>query len=287
MKQTFMENGRTSVENRGGMKEEGTVGGPAGTGKKRSHRLPEAAEVDRNLPIQVAAVCDTTGKLHPLWFRYADADRRVRRVEIAAVLTERTIMAHCVWLGDDEVRLMKERGAFVAHSPSSNINIASGIAPVRRYLDEGLKVGLATDVAGGSSLSLLRMVSDAVQSSKVRWRIADGSLEPLSLSEAFYLASKGGGSFFGIQLWDFKIEFFTSSAGAFFVYGLSIAIFNAVYKKMENVRRSKTFAVRVMPKPDVSAPDNLDPDASVVTDTDAQEQPNSTATADVAAKEVK
>ena len=69
--------------------------------------------------------------------------------------------------------------------------------PVRRYLDEGLKVGLATDVAGGSSLSLLRMVSDAVQSSKVRWRIADGSLEPLSLSEAFYLASKGGGSFFG------------------------------------------------------------------------------------------
>ena len=57
MKQTFMENGRTSVENRGGMKEEGTVGGPAGTGKKRSHRLPEAAEVDRNLPIQVAAVC--------------------------------------------------------------------------------------------------------------------------------------------------------------------------------------------------------------------------------------
>ena len=91
MKQTFMENGRTSVENRGGMKEEGTVGGPAGTGKKRSHRLPEAAEVDRNLPIQVAAVCDTTGKLHPLWFRYADTDRRVRRVEIAVVLTERTI----------------------------------------------------------------------------------------------------------------------------------------------------------------------------------------------------
>ena len=97
----------------------------------------------------------------------------------------------------------------------------------------------------------------------------------------------GAGAIFGFQLWDFKIEFFTSSAGAFFVYGLSIAIFNAVYKKIENVHRSKTFAVRVMPKPDVSAPDNLDPDASVVTDTDAQEQTNSTATADVAAKEVK
>lgn len=67
----------------------------------------------------------------------------------------------------------------------------------------------------------------------------------------------GAGAIFGFKLWDFKIEFFTSSAGAFFVYGLSIAIFNAVYSKIENVRRSKTFELRIMPKPDVSAPDNL------------------------------
>ena len=65
-----------------------------------------------------------------------------------------------------------------------------------------------------------------------------------------------------ITLVDFKIEFFTSSAGAFFVYGLAIAIFNAVYSKIENMRRSKTFALRIMPKPDVSAPDNLDPEES-------------------------
>ena len=72
----------------------------------------------------------------------------------------------------------------------------------------------------------------------------------------------GAGAIFGYTLWDFKIEFFTSSAGAFFVYGLAIAIFNAVYSKIENIRRSKTFALRIMPKPDVSAPDNLDPEES-------------------------
>ena len=72
----------------------------------------------------------------------------------------------------------------------------------------------------------------------------------------------GAGAIFGYTLWDFKIEFFTSSAGAFFVYGLAIAIFNAVYSKIENMRRSKTFALRIMPKPDVSAPDNLDPEES-------------------------
>lgn len=90
----------------------------------------------------------------------------------------------------------------------------------------------------------------------------------------------GAGAIFGVQLWDFKIEFFTSSAGAFFVYGLAIAIFNAVYSKVENVRRSKTFALRMLPKPDVSAPDNLDPDAS-------GEAEKTNTTADATAKEVK
>lgn len=90
----------------------------------------------------------------------------------------------------------------------------------------------------------------------------------------------GAGAIFGVRLWDFKIEFFTSSAGAFFVYGLAIAIFNAVYSKVENARRSKTFALRMLPKPDVSAPDNLDSDAS-------GEAEKANTTADATAKEVK
>ena len=72
----------------------------------------------------------------------------------------------------------------------------------------------------------------------------------------------GAGAIFGYTLWDFKIEFFTSSAGAFFVYGLAIAIFNFIYSKAENARRKKTFDLRRMPRPDVSAPDNLDPEES-------------------------
>lgn len=51
----------------------------------------------------------------------------------------------------------------------------------------------------------------------------------------------GSGSFFGIKLWDFRIEFFTSSAGAFFVFGLFIAIFNSVYKAVENYNHRKNY----------------------------------------------
>lgn len=108
-----------------------------------------------------------------------------------------TIMAHCVYSTEEEIALMKARGVYIAHCPQSNTNIASGIAPVRRYLEEGLHMGLGSDIAGGSSLSILRAMADAVQVSKLRWRLVDGTSGPLSMEEVFYMATLGGGSFFG------------------------------------------------------------------------------------------
>lgn len=108
-----------------------------------------------------------------------------------------TIMAHCVHSGEEEVTLMKEKNVFVAHCPQSNTNIASGIAPIRTYLDKDMKVGLGSDVAGGAHLSIMRAMTDAIQCSKLRWRMYDQSLEPLRFEEAFYLATIGGGEFFG------------------------------------------------------------------------------------------
>lgn len=52
--------------------------------------------------------------------------------------------------------MIKDQGVYIAHCPESNTDIASGIAPIRRYLDMGLHVGLGTDVAGGFSLSMFR-----------------------------------------------------------------------------------------------------------------------------------
>lgn len=107
------------------------------------------------------------------------------------------VMAHCVHSGEAEMELMKKNGVFIAHSPESNINLASGVAPINRYLDNGLKVGLATDVAGGSHESMLRAIMHAIQASKLRWRLLDESVKPLSFDRAFYLATAGGGEFFG------------------------------------------------------------------------------------------
>ena len=108
-----------------------------------------------------------------------------------------TIMAHCVYSDDREIARMKEKGVFIAHCPESNMNLFSGIAPVRRYLEEGMRIGLGSDVAGGSTENMFRAMSFAVQASKMRWRLTDQTEAPLTAEEVFYMASKGGGAFFG------------------------------------------------------------------------------------------
>ena len=107
------------------------------------------------------------------------------------------IMAHCVHSNDAEQELMLRRGVYIAHSPESNMNLASGVAPVNQFIDRGLHVGLATDIAGGSHESMLRAMMHAIQASKLRWRLLDQSVKPLSFERAFYLATMGGGQFFG------------------------------------------------------------------------------------------
>jgi len=108
-----------------------------------------------------------------------------------------TVMAHCVWPSEAEFALMKAQKIWVAHCPQSNLNLASGIAPVRRYLDAGIPIGLGSDVAGGAHTSIFRAMVDAIGVSKLYWQLVDSDATPLSLAEAFYLGTRGGGAFFG------------------------------------------------------------------------------------------
>ena len=107
-----------------------------------------------------------------------------------------TIMAHCVWTHGSELELMKRNGVMVAHCPTSNFNLSSGIAPVRSFLDEGLRVGLGSDISGGHDLNMFRMLVYAIQVSKMHYQL-DHSKAFLTLPEVFWIATKSAGSFFG------------------------------------------------------------------------------------------
>ncbi|MDO4616640.1 MAG: amidohydrolase family protein [Lachnospiraceae bacterium] len=107
------------------------------------------------------------------------------------------VMAHCVYSDKREMEILKNHGTFIAHCPSSNMNLTSGIAPVRKFLDAGIPVGLGTDVAAGSSMNMLQTILLTIQASKMYYRLVDQSVKPLTFEEAFYLATEGGGSYFG------------------------------------------------------------------------------------------
>ena len=107
-----------------------------------------------------------------------------------------TIMAHCVWTQGKELDLMKQNGVMVAHCPTSNFNLSSGIAPVRSFLDEGLHVGLGSDISGGHDLNMFRMLVYAIQVSKMHYQL-DHDKAFLTLPEIFWIATKSAGSFFG------------------------------------------------------------------------------------------
>lgn len=108
-----------------------------------------------------------------------------------------TIMAHCVYSTDQELEIIKRHGAYIAHCADSNMNLSSGIAPVRKYIDAGINIGLGTDVAAGSSMNMPKTILLTLQASKMYYRLVDESAKPLTFDEAFFLATMGGGSYFG------------------------------------------------------------------------------------------
>lgn len=108
-----------------------------------------------------------------------------------------TLMAHCCYTEGEELRLMRENRVYAVHCPTSNCNLGSGIAPVRLFLQEDVPVALGSDISGGHHLSIFRVIQYAVEMSKLRYAQTQGEEPFLKLSEAFYLATKGGGSFFG------------------------------------------------------------------------------------------
>ena len=105
-------------------------------------------------------------------------------------------MAHCIHLTNEEVQLMSEKNVYAVHCPSSNANLASGIMPIRKLLNNNVKVGFGSDISGGHNFSIFKTIVYAIEFSKLLWTY-NKEYNFLSLSEAFYIATKGGGSFFG------------------------------------------------------------------------------------------
>lgn len=113
------------------------------------------------------------------------------------LLTSRMILAHAVHLTAEERQLIKKREAKISHCPISNTAISSGLCPVRQLLDDGITVGLGTDVSGGYSPSILAAARHASLVSRTIAMDGDDKAK-LSVGEVLYLATRGGAKVVGL-----------------------------------------------------------------------------------------
>ena len=131
------------------------------------------------------AEIDHVRTLFPEAASYTEVYRR------AGLLGPRSVMGHCVHLTPDELQLMAATGSTVAHCPTSNFFLNSGLCPMDELRRYGLRIALGSDVAGGPELNLWQVMRSAIETQKAR-RFHDPSVPELTPAQVLYLATAGG-----------------------------------------------------------------------------------------------
>jgi 5-methylthioadenosine/S-adenosylhomocysteine deaminase len=121
----------------------------------------------------------------------------VQVLQSLGVFDGRTLAAHCVWLDDADIKVLRDKGAGVAHCPSSNMMLASGVAPVTKMLAAGVAVGLGTDGPAGSNNDF-NMFEEMDLAAKLQ-KVATGDPRALPAEQALEMATILGARALGME----------------------------------------------------------------------------------------
>jgi guanine deaminase len=122
---------------------------------------------------------------------FPDARSYLDVYERAGLLNARGVFAHGIWLDDDDRAALRDSGAQIAHSPSSNLFLGSGLFDWRAAESAQVRVSVATDVGGGTSLSMQRTLADA-------YKVQAMSGERLTAWKALHAATLGPAAALGL-----------------------------------------------------------------------------------------
>ncbi|GLU25378.1 guanine deaminase [Brucella sp. NBRC 12950] len=132
------------------------------------------------------------------------------------LLREHTVLAHSNFVNEEDLQLIREKGAAVAHCPLSNFYFANAVFPLRKGLDMKVRTGLGSDISGGHSPSVLDACRHALTASRAHSSGVDASLPaasrgadsaPVTVAETLWLATAGGGEAIGLPVGKFAPGF--------------------------------------------------------------------------------
>ena len=107
-----------------------------------------------------------------------------------------TVFAHVIFPTEEDISILQKTGSISVHCPDATANVTAGIMPAAALRRHEMNIALGTDIGAGAHPAVYRQIARAVQLSKLKAFFEPGSNEPVSFAEAFYMATKAGGSIF-------------------------------------------------------------------------------------------
>ena len=107
------------------------------------------------------------------------------------------VAAHFIFPSEEDIRILKKHNGYAVHCPDATVNVIAGITPVSALGSQGLNLALGSDIAGGHLPGTYTQAARAVQFSKLKWFYEGNDNEVITFANAFYMATKEGGSVFG------------------------------------------------------------------------------------------
>jgi guanine deaminase len=154
--------------------------------------LSACGELARSAPgvFVTSHLNETIGEIESVRSLFPWAGDYLETYERFGLVGSRSVFAHDVHVGDSELRRLAGAGASVAHCPSSNAFLGSGLFPFRRHLEAGVRVALGTDVGAGTGLSML---AEGLMAYQVQM-LSGTDAVPLSPARLLWLATGAGAS---------------------------------------------------------------------------------------------
>ena len=150
-----------------------------------------AKQYDTRLHIHA---CETKKEVDDCWCEHGCSP--IQYLDKLGALSEKTILAHSVWLDDKDIDILAEKGVWLCTNPSSNYKLNSGVFMLQKLLDKGCRITLGTD--GAASNNALNMMSE-MKLCALSGKIQSNNPTAANANDVFKIATQNGADAFGLN----------------------------------------------------------------------------------------